>query len=55
VVHQEAALAHHLLDISVAKRVAAIPANAEQNDVRRIMAPLEGRGVASHGSIAGRV
>jgi hypothetical protein len=42
VVYSQPTLSHHLLDISVAKRVATIPANAEEDNVGRIMSPLEG-------------
>jgi hypothetical protein len=42
VVDGQPALAHHLLEVSVAKRVAAIPADAEEDDIGRIVTPFEG-------------
>ena len=38
----EASLVHHFFDITVAERVAQVPANAQEDDVSFIMAPLEG-------------
>jgi hypothetical protein len=54
VVDSQPALSHHLLDISVAERVAAIPADAKQDDVWCVMTPLEGRGIPPHGLVMSR-
>ncbi len=48
VIDGQSALAHQFLEISIAERVSAVPADAEQDDVRGIVTPLEGRGVTLH-------
>ena len=40
----KAALVHHLFDITVAERVAQVPAKAQEDDVSFIVPPLEGSG-----------
>jgi hypothetical protein len=41
VIYFEIALAHHLFNISVGELISAVPADTQQDDVRRVMAPLE--------------
>lgn len=46
--HIESTLTHHLFHIAVGKLKATVPSDAEQDDLRGMMAPLEGRGDAVH-------
>jgi hypothetical protein len=41
-------LMHHFFDISIGKLVAAVPSDAEQNDIRGVMSPFERRGMMLH-------
>ena len=54
VVDRGPTLAHHPLKVPVAERVAAVPTDAELDDVGRVVPPLEGRGVTSHERTCGR-
>jgi len=40
-----AAPAHHLFKVAVGELIAAVPPDAKQEDVGRIVAPLERRGI----------
>jgi hypothetical protein len=53
-IHGQPVLAHHFLKIPVAERVAAVPSDAEQDYIRRVVTPLEWRIVASHGLVMSR-
>jgi len=47
-IHREAALAHSLLEVSVRELVAAIPSNAQKDDRRLEVSPLERRLMLLH-------
>jgi hypothetical protein len=40
-IHGEAALAHHLLDVAVGELIPAIPPDAQKDDRRLVAPPLE--------------
>jgi hypothetical protein len=42
-VYVEATLTHHLVQISITKLITQIPTDAEKNDLRLIVTPLERR------------
>src|SRR5690242_3684304 len=42
VIDRELAFEHHLFEISIAERIAKIPAHAQQNEVRLKVTPFEG-------------
>jgi len=46
VIHVEPALSHHLFDIAIRKLIATIPTNAQKDERRLEVAPLEGSGIS---------
>lgn len=49
-IHCQSAFAHHLLKVAVAEGVAAIPADAQEDDRQLVVPPLERIGIALHGA-----
>ena len=54
-VYTQSTLSHHLFDIPVRKLVAAVPANAEEDERRLEVTPLERGFIQLHEDDSGRV
>jgi len=48
VIHRESTLTHHLFDVAVRELITEIPSDAQKDEFRFEVPPLEGRCIALH-------